>query len=97
VAAVGLVAWIAAGCRVPSWLVSPWLLFFGQISYGLYLWHEVLIDVIGQELGLSGVRGVATGTASAFLAIPIAVLSYRFVEQPFLQRKARFERVAMAA
>jgi peptidoglycan/LPS O-acetylase OafA/YrhL len=68
------------------------LLFFGAISYALYLWHGILDHVLGAEFGSRGVRGLATGSTAALIAIVLAVLSYRFVERPFLLLKRRFER-----
>ena len=51
------------------------LRYAGKISYGLYLWHYPVFIVLGWELGLP-------------VSIGCAVLSYRYVEQPFLRRKA---------
>ena len=51
------------------------LRYAGKISYGLYLWHYLVFILIGWELGLP-------------LSVACAVLSYRYVEQPFLRRKA---------
>jgi peptidoglycan/LPS O-acetylase OafA/YrhL len=50
------------------------LRWFGKISYGLYIWHWPLLVAFDWELGLP-------------LAIGAAVLSYRYIEQPFLRRK----------
>ena len=69
----------------------------GQVSYGLYLWHVpaiLLTNRFVRELDLP------TGTRYplALLATALAtVLSYRFVEQPFLRMKHRFEAPAPAA
>jgi peptidoglycan/LPS O-acetylase OafA/YrhL len=52
------------------------LRWFGKVSYGLYLWHWPLIVAVGWKLGVP-------------LAIVVAALSYRFVEQPFLRRRSR--------
>jgi peptidoglycan/LPS O-acetylase OafA/YrhL len=46
----------------------------GRISYGLYLWHWPLYYAFGWKLGLP-------------LALLVALVSYRFVEQPFLRRR----------
>lgn len=91
--AVGLVmAVVTDSPSLPRWLTSRVLLFFGTISYGLYLWHEILDWAIGREVGSSGVRGLVSGTVAAVLAVGIATLSHRWVELPFLRIKRRFER-----
>jgi len=46
----------------------------GTISYGLYLWHFPIFFALGWEFGLP-------------LSIAVALVSYRFVELPFLRRK----------
>jgi peptidoglycan/LPS O-acetylase OafA/YrhL len=53
-----------------------WLRGLGRISYGLYLWHIPIYVAVGWVAGLP-------------LAILVAMLSYRFVEQPFLRRRYR--------
>ena len=51
------------------------LRYVGKISYGLYLWHAPLL--------------VAFGMIGLPLALVVAGLSYRYVEQPFLRRKRK--------
>jgi peptidoglycan/LPS O-acetylase OafA/YrhL len=61
--------------RILSW---PPLVWVGVISYSLYLWHVPILDVCHHR------RVVALP-----LAFVVAWLSYRFVEQPFRQRRLR--------
>jgi peptidoglycan/LPS O-acetylase OafA/YrhL len=66
------------------------LVALGRVSYSLYLWHVpvlVWLGVIGH--GLPGEGGPARQLAGVALSLLAAVLSYRFVEQPFLRRKRR--------
>jgi peptidoglycan/LPS O-acetylase OafA/YrhL len=74
------------------WISHPVLLFFGTISYALYLWHGILDHILGQEFGSSGVRGFFVGSTAAVSAVVVAMLSFRYVERPFLTAKRRFER-----
>jgi peptidoglycan/LPS O-acetylase OafA/YrhL len=66
--------------RLPGWLVWPlerrWLIWVGSVSYGLYVWHYLLFNAIGWPGGLP----------LSFLA---AWISMRYLEKPFLRRKAR--------
>lgn len=78
----------AARTTSSALLCEPAIRWFGGISYGLYLWHQVLLSIQpnGQEL-----RG-AWRLGAVALAVGVAWLSNRFVEQPFLRRKRKFER-----
>jgi peptidoglycan/LPS O-acetylase OafA/YrhL len=64
----------------------PPLVFLGRICYGLYLWHFPIYNVLrfGFELPLAGVAGL--GVPLTFAA---AILSYRYIERPFLAIKDR--------
>lgn len=72
-----------------------WSVWIGRRSYGLYLWHIPVYLGLGslpwlsrQPVGDQELVLIATSFA-------IAGASYRFVEQPFLRLKTRFERVAV--
>jgi len=65
----------------PGWWFArlidrAWLRGLGRISYGLYLWHIPIYLAVGWIAGLP-------------LAILVAMVSYRFVERPFLRRRHR--------
>jgi peptidoglycan/LPS O-acetylase OafA/YrhL len=92
VAATVVVAVLVIG-TVPSWLrrVLAWrpLVYLGRISYGMYLWHLVILGAL--VAWLPG-QGAAIRTVELFtLTIGVASLSYRYVERPFLRRKRRLE------
>lgn len=74
-----------------GWLVHPILLFFGQISYALYLWAGTIHKALALQFHPGGVYGLAVGVASAVLAVGAATASRRWVETPFLRMKRRFE------
>jgi peptidoglycan/LPS O-acetylase OafA/YrhL len=74
--AAALAAVIAlAGSAKLEWLRHPVLVYFGRISYGLYLWHLLVM-----RLGLPG-------QVSLVLSIVAADLSWRIVERPWLTRR----------
>jgi peptidoglycan/LPS O-acetylase OafA/YrhL len=69
--------------RLLTWRPVLWA---GERSYAIYLWHLPLIYFATQH-GY-GRKGILVAVA---LTIVAAGLSWRFVEQPFLRLKGRFE------
>ncbi len=82
---LGAALLIAAGAR-PSRFAAGRLLatrlprFVGRISYSLYLWSWPLIAIPAGAFGTP--LGLAHRLALAALAIPLAVLTWRMIEQP---------------
>ena len=83
--------WIAAVCS------QAWLRFFGRYSYGLYIYHGLLVVFLFplvypiQRL----VHSVFVGSIlylllSLGLTLGIAMMSYHFFEAPILGLKKRF-------
>jgi peptidoglycan/LPS O-acetylase OafA/YrhL len=67
--------------------LSP-LRWLGQRSYGIYLWHiPVLLPFLPAINDSFGVRRLALGTVAALLGIGAGLLSFRYVETPFLRIK----------
>ncbi len=91
-AGAALVASAVLAPRAPlsRLLATPALVEIGKRSYGLYLWHYPIWIAVGVELddlGLNARRLVVVLASAAATA-----LSYRFVEQPALRLKPRFDR-----
>lgn len=74
-----------ANGMVQRMLASPVPVFFGRISYSLYLWHWPLLVLLAYYLGrrLSSTEGLMV----AALSVGLASLSLFYVEAPF--RKTR--------
>lgn len=79
----------------PKWLravfeVRP-LRLIGAISYSLYLWHlPILLLATHYTLGLPQIARVGIEIIVGFtVAVPVAYLSYQFVERPFLSQRQR--------
>jgi peptidoglycan/LPS O-acetylase OafA/YrhL len=65
--------------------------YLGTISYGIYLWHypvgQWLAEGVGVEMSSRRML-LALLVAGTAVTVGVATFSYRFVEQPFLLRKA---------
>ncbi len=75
-------------------VLPGWLVYLGRISYGLYAYHLIAIDLVPQVLGRApwgSLRHVLNGAIALGLNIVVAALSYRFFETPFLRLKNRHE------
>ena len=69
------------------------LIYLGRISFGLYVFHELGLNVASSFLHKLGVAQPRIVEAFLGLAITIALasLSYNFYEKPFLKLKKRLE------
>jgi peptidoglycan/LPS O-acetylase OafA/YrhL len=76
----GYTGWIA---QVLHWKPLVWL---GGISYGIYLFHLPILDLVIKYGPGPWLGQVA---AAVLLAVGFAALSYRFVEKPMLRLKSR--------
>jgi peptidoglycan/LPS O-acetylase OafA/YrhL len=65
-------------------LGHPWLAAVGRYSYSLYLWHIVPFLVLQDAPLPKPVLGLVAVAA----AIALTVLSYRFLEKPFLRARS---------
>jgi peptidoglycan/LPS O-acetylase OafA/YrhL len=66
--------------RTSRFLSRPWLVRFGRISYGLYVWHMIVMWTPPSW----GYFPLPLGVP---LSIMAAELSYKYIELPFLRRK----------
>jgi peptidoglycan/LPS O-acetylase OafA/YrhL len=81
VAAVSIaLLWSARGVR---WLELAPLVWFGQRSYGIYLWHAVFLAIEIDGEPISGIERIAAIMA----ALVVAWASFRFVESPITALK----------
>jgi peptidoglycan/LPS O-acetylase OafA/YrhL len=65
-------------------------IWIGKVSYGLYLWHAAVFQVlIPERTGLAPMPNQALRLA---VTAVLVLASYHLVELPFLRRKGRFER-----
>lgn len=69
---------------------SATLQYIGRISYGLYLTHNFIPDIIQQYL--PPMPRIALGLLSIVSSLLISSLSWRYFERPILGLKSRFKR-----
>ena len=83
----GLVFIVLHGDRIARALTARWLVWLGEISFGLYLWHFPVIQVLDYLLGaqLESTAGSVLALAVCLGAtIPLAAISYYLVERPVM-------------
>jgi peptidoglycan/LPS O-acetylase OafA/YrhL len=72
-------------------LGHPVMMWIGVISYGLLLWHGTVAVMLGSLFG-SGEGFWTVLIAELVIAVPMACLSYYFVERPLMKLKYRSPR-----
>ena len=93
---IGASAVVAMLCLFRERMLPEWMrffVFFGEISYGLYLIHLLLLQIYDREFG-SGFAGDWRLMLMRFLvangvAVGIAVVSRRWFEDPILRMKSK--------
>jgi peptidoglycan/LPS O-acetylase OafA/YrhL len=91
-AVVGLVIY-HRGRPALAVLRRPRLVKLGQLSYGLYIYHYVLMllsDDIARALGMGG-RPFWREALTLTVVFAVAALSWKYIELPLLALKDRFE------
>ncbi|MGA9911906.1 MAG: acyltransferase [Paraburkholderia sp.] len=88
-----------ACCRnaaVIALLETGWLVSFGRISYGFYLYHNLIPDLTRNRHATAFFGGTVplwahlAGIAASFaISLTMAVLSWRLIEAPILRLKTR--------
>jgi peptidoglycan/LPS O-acetylase OafA/YrhL len=76
-----LIGTVSHGAR---WLEWTPMVKVGRVSYGLYLWHYVLMSIFAAGEGMERLISVLLTLPVAFL---MTALSYRCIEQPALRFK----------
>lgn len=103
--AIGFGAVLAAATTsgwVNKVMCFGWLRNIGKISYGIYVYHVLLIIPIGwaaHRLSFNLGRNVELGLnfiIGAVVSYIVASLSYRFFELPFLKMRSRYQTESVA-
>ncbi|HWA96677.1 MAG TPA: acyltransferase [Terracidiphilus sp.] len=94
---IGCCLFFLAFWGADSKLFPSWLIYLGRISYGLYVFHMLCMYIVGHGIPFhhAGVVGVLLkGALAMAMTILLALISYRYLETPFLRLKKRHEIVA---
>jgi peptidoglycan/LPS O-acetylase OafA/YrhL len=93
--ALGAIAILVATAGARGFLINRVTLYFGKISYGLYVIHAFGLLVAMKLLGQHRVplATLVVAVAGLFITIALAAVSYRWLEAPFLSLKERFTHV----
>jgi peptidoglycan/LPS O-acetylase OafA/YrhL len=81
-----------------GWLRDRRLVYLGTISYGIYLYHHIIIKIwedLSRHYEWAGTRLIELGVLGS--ALGLASLSWHFVERPILALKDRFSYEAAPA
>lgn len=87
--AILLIVSAVSGSASRTWMRHRILVYFGGISYGLYLWDGILDETLTNRFGGSSFKNLLFGSIATVLAVGAAALSRRYVEEPFLRLKDR--------
>ena len=86
------------GSWTGHFFANPFLRFYGRYSYGLYLFHQApaqydilyLEPIFTRHIHPLWLAAILHFLVVLALATALAVLSFRFIEQPFLNLKRKF-------
>ena len=82
-----IVACISAGTNSAQRILATRpLVSTGKVSYGLYLWHFPVLVLLDSIVGLESWGPRLLGLV---ITAVLTILSYRYIEQPFLRMKQR--------
>ena len=91
--ALVLLSALKASNPLLGWLSLPVMQLTGRLSYGLYLWHWLPSAKFGQMfrtlLGETVWAHYLALAATLAVSFPLAGLTYRFLEAPFISGKAK--------
>jgi peptidoglycan/LPS O-acetylase OafA/YrhL len=97
-AAQGPLFGLASGLVLATFVHGDWtrpiarvLAPIGLVSYGIYLWHWVILSALVHH-GIVIHEGLYRFVILVLLSLPVAALSWLFVERPLLRRTTGWER-----
>ena len=73
---------------------NPVIVYFGKISYGLYVYHNLVASLLGQQIPSVSLPGIDRLLIDAPIAIALATASWYIIEQPVNNMKRYFPYLA---
>jgi peptidoglycan/LPS O-acetylase OafA/YrhL len=93
-AVIMLLSFIGAPNSGYRFLTNGCLIYLGKISYGLYVFHILGLYIAGYIFPTNSLKGYSEYLAMGFaLTLVLSMLSYRWLETPFLRLKERFSTI----
>ena len=91
--ALGCAAVLHGFCMIGPSHIPRWTASLGKISYGLYVYHFLVMALTSVFLNRLHIHPFSGASAAVSLLVTIvaAKLSYAWLESPFLRLKRRFE------
>ena len=89
----GLIAPLVLGAANHRWLESPLGATIGRWSYGIFLWHLVVLSIVFPVFGILPFSGNFAWVLllTVALTLPVAAASYALVEEPARRFARRFD------
>lgn len=87
-AVAGRFRWLAGG-----FLQHPWVVYFGKVSYGMYVYHLFIPDLfyyLSPRIGLTITNKYTAFAAFFFLTFIVSHLSWKLIETPINDLKRYF-------
>lgn len=80
--------------RIQDALTVEPLRYIGRISYGLYLYHYLLLYALGLKPDVTATTGALAGLVAIYLMLSfcVAIASYAFIEEPLMRLGRRLDR-----
>lgn len=76
-----------SGSGIKKWLEGNIIVFIGKLSYSLYLFHWIAIEIVKFY---TSQRGILTDLLIIVLSLALALVSYYGVERPFFSLRRKF-------
>lgn len=75
--------------KILCWKPLQWL---GLRTYGIYMWHLLAIFPFASAIeSATGMNKLVPGLVASALGVGLGLLSYRYIEMPFLRRKDKMK------